>query len=281
MTYVPKINLPAEGVEHARWLEVRSLDAEQEITQLRRDLESALKQLATIASQLGSGSSGAGGAGGDGLPPGGRTGQTVRKTSPAEGAARWTYEWQGLMPEYWISLDPAGATYWASGIDGDTEADEQTAKRLLPPVQFDDGGLTLLPIFLSTYQDGPAYSGAQSPIHLGIEVWPAVEGQEFTIHLPRPDHVTGVVTPFYTFQLTNMGDVGAVVNIVGTNLFYEGTLTPVLGDTNVWSLASGFQGAWFVRHVKGWGAVAAPSILWDGTTATFSDEYYETNVYTP
>ncbi|MDR6907459.1 hypothetical protein J2X63_003167 [Agromyces sp. 3263] len=290
MGYVPKINLPLEGVEHARWLEKRALEQEKFNAEVRafmarsaRDSSAGARQTAVINNRHLDTTAAVEAT--NGMPPGGTTGQMIRKTSSAEGAAQWTTEWQGLMPEYWVSLSSAGGSYYVSAMSLlNSEAEDETRSlRLLPPVQFADGGTTMLPIGVGNYPDAVGGFGGQgqSPIHLYVEVNPSTDDEEFTIYPPTSDNSLGVTSPFYTFDLSVVGPHSAVVHIENTALFYEGTLTPVLGAVEPWNLPSGFAAAWFVRNVHGWGAVAAPMVSWDGVTASFSDEYYETNVYTP
>jgi hypothetical protein len=222
-----------------------------------------------------------------GLPLPSLTGGVLRGVGPdGVGPLRkpiWTYEWQGLMPEYWVSLDPAGASYYVTGLTGVQPVDAEQAKALLPALSFNDGGLTLNRIGIGGYPDVPTtgFAAAQSPVHLYVDVNPSFDGEAFTINLPMFDNGLGTTTPFYTFDLTNIGAFNAVINILDTALFYEGTLTPVMGDPETWTIEPGFQAAWFVKNVKGWGATATPSVYWDGTTASFTDAYYQANVYNP
>jgi hypothetical protein len=277
--YIPKINLPLEGVEHARWLERRSLKDRTDIDELFRLVRMLGQANATSARATTSTAVPA-----VGVPVPSLTGGVIRGRGGMVPPI-WTHEWQGLMPEYWVTLSASGGSYYTSGLGLSTvEADdEELSRKLLPPVQFGDGGLTMLPIDASNYTDDSwgFSSKGQTPIHLYVELMPSFNGEEFTIYPPTMDNSLGVTSPFYTFDLSNQTEFSAVVHIENTALFYEGTLEPVLGDVASWNLEAGFIGAWFVRNVKGWGAIAAPVVYWDGMTASFSDPYYEANVYTP
>ena len=282
--YVPPIQGPGEGVPHSRYLERRVQRHDQDvddhtarITALEKQSRATNRQTNNLA--RGTKVTVEGG----NVPMPALTGAVLRGTGP--GALKkpfWSYEWQGIMPEYWVSLDPAGASYYVSGMVGSGTVYEEQAKALLPPVEFDGGGLTMLPIDVGNYGDTTdGLAGAQAPIHLYVDVNPSFDGEEFTIYVPAADNVRGPTSPFYTFELDNIGSFDAVVHIEDSKLFYEGTLTPVMGDLDAWTIEPGFQAAWFVKNVKGWGATATPSVYWDGFTASFTDAYYQTNVYTP
>lgn len=278
MGYIPRINLPAEGVEHARWLERGRLDHETRIESLEK-LVKALSQANAAAARPTNQSSET--VTGIPMPP--LNGAVLRGNGTR---ALWSREWQGLMPEYWVSLDPAGGSYYVTGVGftGDGVADDGLSKSALPPVNFDDGGLTMLPIDVAGYAgaDVGSISGrAQTPIHLHVDVNPSFDGEEFTIFLPKFDNTNGATTPFYTFELENFSAFSATVHIEHTALFYEGTLTPVMGTLDPWPIEADFHAAWWVRNVKNWGATAVPSVFWNGSTASFTDAYYEANVYTP
>lgn len=192
--------------------------------------------------------------------------------------ASWTREWQGLMPHYSVSLDPAGGSYFVEkvGLASDSATDRALSKAVLPPVLFDDGGLTMLPI-----ETEIGSVKVHTPMHLYVDVNPSFAEEEFTIYLPPFANGFGPTAPFYTFMLENVGAFDAIVHIEDTDLIYTGTLEPVMGDVNSWTIEPGFSAAWSVQNVVGAGAVAMPSAIWTGAAAVFTDDYYQTNVYTP
>ena len=271
--YIPRINLPIEAVEHARWLEKRSLDQERRITELERLVAMLMGRSAPNVRPSASSTSGD-------VPMPSLTGGVLRGTGPF-GALRWSYEWQGLMPQYAVTLSP-GDPYWANGplaLSGSYVNDSVAAKELLPPVEFDDDGHTLLPIDFFNYADpqGGEFSGAaQAPIALRVEVEPLEEGEEFTIHLPPHSNANGASTPWYVFSLHNISlTYSATVNIEETDLYYPLSDVPVNGDVNTWSVAPAYEAGWHVKNVLGFGAVAEP-VAYTGTGgAVFcSDPYY-------
>lgn len=267
--YIPRINLPVEGVEHARWLEEGRLDHESRIEALER-LVKTLAQANSVAKPTAQATESV-----TGVPVPPLRGAVLR------GDGRkplWSREWQGLMPEYFVSLDPAGGFYFVTkvGLSTDSATDRGLSKEILPPVVFADGGLTMLPI-----EDEIGSVKVHTPIYLYVDVNPSFAGEEFTIYLPPWDNGFGPTAPFYNFKLENIGAFDAVVNIMDTELIYEGTLHPVMGDVDTWTLTPGFSAAWSVRNVLGGGAIAAPAAYWNGSAAVFADDYYQTNVYTP
>lgn len=267
--FIPKINLPVESTEHARWLEKRSVDQEAFNEEVRRFMARAGKGTSAGARQVANVNNNTREtaetvSSTHGLPPGGGTGSILRKKSAVDGAARWTYEFQGMMPEYWVSLDPAGGSYYVSGLGLEETGgnDQAAAKLLLPPVLFADGGTTMLPIDTGNYPDGianPLNGQNQSPIHLYVEVYPSFDGEEFTIYPPTDDNSLGVTAPFYTFELYNATAFEAVVNIEDAHLYYAGTSVPVNGDEDVWTLPPSYSGAWQVQNIKGYGTAVTPA----------------------
>lgn len=273
--YIPKINLPIESTEHARWLEKRAVAQEALNEEFRKFMarfgassSAGARQVAEISARDTEGS---------GLPPGGRTSSVVRKSSATEGAAKWTYGWQGLMPEYWVTLDPAGASYYVTGLDDATPADQSATKGLLPFVTFSSDGKTMYPINVASFRDGPPGVEANAPIHLFVEVHPSEEGEEFTISPPPFSAYPATTAPFYTFNLINPTGFSAVVNIDGTRIYYAGTSVPVNGDDGVWSLEAGYQAAWHVSHIQNWGASAVP--IFSNIDGRYSsDRWFDRNV---
>lgn len=265
--YIPKINLPPEGVEHARWLERRSIEHERLIDRLlSKDTGTGYVRATSDASA----SSG-------GLPPGGVVSSVVRKSSPLDGHAKWTFERQGLLPEYWVTLAAGAASYYVTGL-GDASVTDQTATiSLLPAVEFTDDGKTMLPINVGTLRDGPSGVEAQAPIHLFVEVHPSFDGEEFTVSPPPFSSYPSTVAPFYTFNLVNATAYQAVVNIDGTRLYYVGTNVPVNGDPYTWTLPPSYQGAWHVMQAQNWGTAAVPLSSGDSDRNT-SDPWYDNNV---
>jgi hypothetical protein len=273
--YIPRINLPIEGVEHARWLEKRSLDHERRITELERLVAMLLAQNNTGA-RAGAVTNTTSGD----VPLPALTGGVLRGAGPS-GKLRWTYEWQGLLPQYNVTLSD-GAPYSTNGplgLSPSYETDYGLAQQYLPPVEFDDDGHTLLPIDFLNYSDpsGGEFSGAgQAPIHLQVEVEPLFNGDEFTIHLPPFSNANGATTPFYTFVLKNISlTYTASVNIEETDLYYPLSDVPVNGDVDTWSLAPSYEAGWHVKNVLGFGAVAEPAAYTGSGGAVFcSDPYY-------
>jgi hypothetical protein len=284
--FIPPINGSLEGTAYLKWLRDRELAQERLNEEIRIFMARAARETSTGARQLANVNNNTREtaetvSSTHGLPPGGGTGSVVRKLSGADGHARWTYEWQGMMPEYWVSLNPAGASYFVSGLGLEESGvpDQDAAKRLLPPVRFADGGTTMLEIDSGNYSDGisnPLNGQNQSPIHLYVEVWPTEDGEEFLINMPTDDNSLGVTTPFYTFELFNPTAFEAVVNIEETRLYYAGTSIPVNGSETQWTLPPLYNAAWFVQNVKGYGTAVTP--VRGFVTGESSDAYFDTHV---
>lgn len=264
--YIPRINLPVEGVEHARWLEKRSLAQAAEIEGLRKLVENLLKQGATAArpSTVVTG--------GGGLPPGGQPGDVVRKTSTIDGAAMWTAEFQGLMPEYAIVLEDGNASYTTTPMRNDGGRSEP----FLPAVTFSDGGMTLDRMRWGTTSVGIG------PIHLGIEVVPHADGEEFVINFPWWDNGSqaGATAPYYTVDIRNFTPYTANISIPSTELWYAGTRVPVRGDFGTFDLAGDAWLGWWVQNVKDWGTAVTPMTteIGGGGLYRMSDEWFDVNV---
>lgn len=273
--YIPKRDETLEADPHQKWLEGKVLAQDKALAALRAELDKLLRANAAAGKQVARINSRASGSTVCGLPPDGVTGTVLRKTALTW---QWLPEWQGLMPEYWVSLDPAGGSYFVTkvGLSSVSATDRAMSKEILPPVLFDDGGLTMLPI-----ETEIGSIKVHTPKHIYVDINPSFEGEEFTIYLPTFDNGFGPTAPFYTFKLENIGAYGAVVHIQDTDLMYEGTLEPVLGDVDSWPVPVGFSAAWTVRNVVGVGAIAMPVTSWNGSAGVFTDEYYETNIYTP
>lgn len=263
--YIPKINLPPEGVEHARWLEGRSVEQQRISDAHARELAALRKAIAAGARQAAGGGTSSSG----GLPSGGRTGSVLRKASSADGDASWTPEWQGLLPEYWVTLQAGSGSYTVTPIVGSAES----TKALLPPLVVSDGGTTLEAIDHINY-GGPV--GGGSPFHLHVNVVPTFDGEEFTVRLPYYDNMDGPTAPYYTFHIENDTAFEAHVFVPNARLHYLGTNVRVLGAA-VWDLPSGFDGAWHVLMLRGYGTAAIPARGFPGTVSS-SDPYYDLNV---
>jgi hypothetical protein len=274
--YIPKINLPVEGVEHARWLEKRAVEQLAFNEEVRRFMARADKSVSAGARQTTIVNNKTQ-TGGSGLPAGGVTSSVVRKISPAEGAAAWSFERQGLLPEYWVTLDPDGASYYVTGLGDGSAADRAATKPLLPPVTFSDGGKTLNPINVGGFEGWTSGVEAVGPFHLFVELHPSVDGEEFTVSLPQFSSYPVTVAPFYTFNLVNATGFEAVVNIEGTRLYYAGTNVAVNGDDGVWTLPGMYQGAWHVLQAQNWGTACVPLNSGDSDRNT-SDVWFDDNV---
>lgn len=285
--FIPRRDETIEADPHQKWLEKRSLDHESRIAKLRAELDKLLRANATSGKQVAAVNNRASATRGDGLPPGGTTGMTVRKVDSGS-TATWTTEWQGLMPEYWVTLDPAGASYYVSAMGlllGESD-DEDLSKSLLPPALFSVDGKTLYPINVDNFGDAVLGPGGQGefPMHLHVDVYPSYANEQFTIHLPSPTKFYGVTTPIYTFELYNGGSFDANVQIAAAELYYEASTVPVLGVhdpfSNPWQVEPGFLSAWSVRNVRGWGTSVTPVVYYNGGTpdAASSDPWWEQNV---
>jgi len=263
----PKINLPVEGVPHARELEKAYLELEATVEAQGRVIERLLRSMSTGGRQTTeinnavrrlqlTENNG-------GLPPGGVASRVLRKESDADGDAVWTPDWQGLMPEVFVELVPGAPTFEIVNTG--------SGSGILPDPEFDDDGHTLLPWPVDMESAG------QRPYHLGIQVYPTFDGEEFTVWLPWADNVIGATAPFYTLELRNTsGTYGAVVNILGDGLYYSGTDVPVNGDAYVWNLPAAYAAGWHVSQAKGFGTAALPVI--HNTTGELSDQWWVANV---
>jgi hypothetical protein len=273
--YIPKINLPVEGVEHARWLEKGRLLHDRQIEELFKLVRNGDKSNAVTARATDAGPTKV--VTGVPMPP--LLGGVLRGTPPT---MKWTYEWQGLLPEYYVTLDSvAGGSYTVGelGLPGDPAA----SVALLPPVLFDDGGTTMRVVSSGDYPD--SIGGGQTPIYLSVDVMPSFDGEEFRIYPPDPLNFNGLSVPFYKFQLTNPTAFTAVVNVSGggvifdeSAMYYAGTRVPVMGSTTDWSVEPGAFLAWHVEVHRGWGATATPIAYNDAGTVRFSDPFFDANV---
>lgn len=264
--YIPRINLPLEAVEHARWLEKRAVDSKKETDELRRLVETLLKQNATSARRSAAQSQSAS----SGLPPGGTIGMLPYKSGSSDQAVGWVYGWQGLMAEYWVTLQDGSSSYSVTAVGDSAEV----TKALLPPITFSGTGeRTMDSIDFVNY--GTEYGGVP-PFHLNVEVVPQSDGETFTVNLPTYPHSTGPSAPYYTLRFVNDTAFEAHVLVPNAKLFYAATRIPVLGDT-AWDLPAGFNAAWHVLWVNGEGSAAVPVRAFLGTN-TSSDEYYDAAV---
>lgn len=269
--FIPPINLPNEGVAHARWLEKGLLAVQSAIEAILRRLDAIEKQLAALGRRNGDSTV----VEGSGLPMPPLTGGVLRGTTNP----RWTYEWQGLLPEYYVTLDSVnGSTYTTTELGG-----SPSSLGLLPIVKFSDGGTTMQVISLLNYADSKG--GGQFPIYLSVDVMPSFDGEEFTIYPPDPLNTDGSSVPYYKLQITNPTAYTASVMVSGghisfdqTAMHYAGTRVPVMGTVTAWTVEPSAFLAWHVEVHKGWGATATPVVINDIPGARFSDPFYDLNV---
>jgi len=204
----------------------------------------------------------------------------------------WAPEWQGLMPEYYVNLDAVEGGSWAvvnMGVGYDDTYESTVARDALPPVEFSDGGATMLPIRWTSYADAtrPGASGGQTPMVLRVTLNPTAPGDEFTIHVPYLDHSTGTSAPFYKLMIRNQTGFDASVQLMsgaGSQIFYAGTAVPLMGALDApFTVPAGVDLAWHVELFSGISAAATPVYGYIGSLSDYGwyDPYYEANVLAP
>lgn len=284
--YIPKINLPVESTEHARWLEKCAVEQKLFEDEVRKFMASFGKgasanatQVAVINSRETPNVAV--------VPQPALTGTVLRGLGSGRPIV-WAPEWQGLMPEYNVSLAATGGT-WAvinMNIGYDDSYESDVAKSALPPVEFADGGTTMLPIRATSYGDAlrPGDSGGQTPMVLRVTVNPTAHNDPFAIHVPYLDHSTGTSAPFYKLLITNPTAFDASVELfsgAGSQIFYAGTAVPLMGALDVpFTVAAGVAVAWHVELFSGISAAATPVYGYIPSLSGYGwyDPYYAANL---
>lgn len=216
--YVPKINLPPEGVEHARWLEQRVIEQDKAIAELRRLIAAGDKanaasgrQVATINREQQSSSTTRG------MPDGGNPGEVVRVDQT--GKLRWFPNLSGNTPRLYIHLEDGDPSYqWDiySSIDPVVS---------MPQVEFYDDGRSFR---IVGWREADTLSGGYwglLPINYDIQVAPHSDGERFECEIPSTGAVIGSgETSNFTLTVHNSFGTGftADVRIGASDLLFGG-----------------------------------------------------------
>ena len=216
--YIPKINLPLEGVEHARWLERRSVKDRTDIDELFRLVKSLGQSNAAAARSAvvpaPSADSGEGGYRG-----------SVR-AKDFYGREKWTTPVGSIVPRYevWLEQDAFSYEVNAYGIYSSGDA----AKLMLPEPTFEYAGGEVSLLWPPAWGDehNTGTSALQSdpfPVQLDIFLVPHSEGQVFNLTLPASWLGSGGAA-WSTVGIYNEGgasEYSASVNIDAGSLVYE------------------------------------------------------------
>lgn len=216
--YIPKINLPIEGVEHARWLEKHAVDHDKKIDELFRLVNMGAKQNAVAARPQPVQTIG-------GIPEGGYRGSVLARDGG--GRLKWTTPVGSIVPRYEIYLDQDAFDYTVN----DYGAFSGSGGAMLPAPTFaydsGTGEVSLLwpPAWADEQNTG--FGGLISdpmPVQLDIYLIARSEGQIFNLALPSAWMGSGGA-PWFTVAIYNdsaVGDYTADVRIDGDVWMYEG-----------------------------------------------------------
>lgn len=233
----PKINGSLEGLDFLKWVlarltelmkfmgEVRAFMARMEKGNSAGARQTAIvNNIAREAKKTAEGTTG--------IPVGGFPGMTI--TRSAEGVATWTSTPYATIPEYHVALEQGAPDYYVNNsVDGDDTS-------ILPPVEFDDDGTTMLSIQMDDYLQ-------EAPITLLVEVAPHFDGEVFTIYVPAAASFYGGSAPYFILSVTNTSLLyTADVSFENNALRYAGTNVDV-EDSGVRVFEPGENLYWFVQ----------------------------------